>query len=358
MGDGTTANKSTPVRVQQAGETAETFIDNTTKWKAVVAGDYHTVGIAEDGYLWSWGHNDKGQLGDGTTANKSTPVRVQQKTEAETFVDNTTKWKAVVAGDYHTVGIAEDGTLWTWGENGSGQLGDGTAINKSIPVRIQQGGRTWKAVAAWEYYTVGIDIDGTLWSWGDNSDGQLGDGTKENKSIPVRVQKKTEEGTFVDNTTKWKTVSAGGEHTVGIDSDGTLWSWGRNNKGQLGDGSKENKSIPVRVQKGGTTWKAVSAGYYHTVGLAEDGTLWTWGRNNKGQLGDGTKTDKSTPVQVQQGGTTWKAASAGRVHTVGIDSDGNLWVWGYNKGGELGDGTRIDKNTPVKIQIPKNKVKT
>ena len=375
MGDGTTANKSTPVRVQQEGETAETFIDNTTKWKAVSAGGEHTVGLAEDGTLWSWGENGKGQLGDGTTANKSIPVRVQQKTEAETFVDNRTKWKAVSAGGEHTVGLAEDGTLWTWGENGKGQLGDGTAINKSIPVRIQQGGTTWKAVSAGEYYTVGIDIDGHLWSWGKNDKGQLGDGTKENKSIPVRVQKKTEEETFVDNTTKWKAVSAGGKHTVGIDSDGTLWSWGYNGNGQLGDGTIAGiagTSIPVRLQQkteegafvdNTTKWKAVSAGYNYTVGIDSDGTLWSWGRDDDGQLGDGTTANKSIPVRVQQAGgtanpfidntTKWKAASTGRVHTVGIDSDGNLWVWGYNEGGELGDGTTTQRNTPVKIQIPK-----
>ncbi len=393
LGDGTTANKSTPVRVQQAGETAETFIDNTTKWKAVATGNSHTVGIAEDGTLWSWGQNAIGQLGDGTTAHKSIPVRVQQKTEAETFVDNTTKWKAVSTGDSFTVGIDSDGTLWSWGWNGKGQLGDGTNTDRTTPVRVQQkteagvfvDNRTkWKAVVAGKAYTVGIDINGTLWSWGQNGKGQLGDGTKIAKSIPVRVQKETEAGVFVDNTTKWKAVAAGYSYTVGIDSDGTLWSWGKNYEGQLGDGTKgvtTNKSIPVRVQQktteagpladNTTKWKAVSAGGSRTVGIAEDGSLWLWGENGK-----------STPVRVQQAGITWeavsageehtvaigsdgslwpgatpgrvwKAVSAGGFHTVGIDIDGTLWSWGWNSSGQLGDGTTTKRNTPVKIQIPK-----
>ncbi len=367
MGDGTTANKSTPVRVQQAGETAETFVDNTTKWKAVAAGYSHTVGIDSDGTLWSWGNNGDGQLGDGTTANKSIPVRVQK---------TGTTWKAVAAGSAHTVGLAEDGTLWSWGWNSEGQLGDGTAgdtANKSIPVRVKQAGITWKAVVAGKAYTVGIDSDGTLWSWGQNGKGELGDGTKIAKSIPVRVQQKTEAGVFVDNTTKWKAVSAGASHTVGIDSDGSLWSWGNNFVGQLGDGTEIAKSTPVQVQKeteagvfvdNMTKWKAVVTGKYHTVGIDRDGYLWSWGYNADGQLGDGTAGDtanKSTPVRVQQAGTgtfidntrKWKVVSAGASHTVGIDSDGTLWSWGNNDGGQLGDGTTTKRNTPVKIQIPK-----
>ena len=380
LGDGTKENKSTPVRVQPKTE-AGAFIDNTTKWKAVAAGYAHTVGIDIDGTLWSWGGNGKGQLGDGTTTDKSTPVRVQKKTEEGTFVDNRTKWKAVATGKYHTVGIEEDGTLWSWGYNGSGQLGDGTAgltANKSTPVRVQKiNNRTkWKAVATGEDHTVGIDIDGTLWSWGKNASGQLGDGTTTDKSTPVRVQQKTEEGAFEDNTTKWELVAAGGGHAVGIAEDGTLWSWGENGSGQLGDGTTANKSTPVRVQQkteagafedNTTKWKTVSAGAEggHTVGIAEDGTLWSWGWNGSGQLGDGTvggATNKSTPVRVQQKTeagafvdniTKWKAVSAGRTHTVGLAEDGSLWSWGLNGSGQLGDGTRIDKNTPVKIQIPK-----
>ncbi len=255
--------------------------------------------IAEDGTLWSWGVNNYGELGDGTKENKSTPVRVQQKTEAGAFIDNTTKWKAVSAGGAHTVGIDIDGTLWSWGGNGNGQLGDNTTTYKSIPVRVQKTGTIWKAVSAGILaHTVAIDRDGSLWTWGINGNGQLGDGTTAHKSTPVRVQQKTEEGAFEDNTTKWKAVAAGVYHTVGIDSDGTLWSWGGNGNEQLGDGTNGSKSIPVRVQKkteegafedNTTKWKVVVVGNDHTVGIDSDGTLWSWGQNNAGQLGDGTE---------------------------------------------------------------------
>ncbi len=177
------------------------------------------------------------------------------------------------------------------------------------------------------------------------------------KASPYEVkQKTTEAGPLADNTTKWKAVSAGEFHTVAIDRDGTLWSWGGAGNGQLGDGTKIDKSSPVRVQQAGITWKAVSAGGTHTVGIAEDGTLWSWGDNDNGQLGDGTKgetTNKSTPARTYQTETAWKAVSAGGTHTVGIDSDGNIWSWGDNDKGQLGDGTKEDKSTPVKIQIPK-----
>ncbi len=351
LGDGAKRSKSIPVRVQQGG----------TTWKAVVAGKNHTVGIAEDGTLLSWGWNLNGQLGDGTTIGRTMPVRVQKIG---------TTWKAVAAGGTHTVGIAEDGTLWSWGENASGQLGDGSTTDKSIPVRVQKIGTTLKVVSAGFNHIVGIDIDGTLWSWGANGRGQLGDGSTTDKSTPVRVkQAGRTTGTFVNNTTKWKAVSAGEHHTVAIDIGGTLWSWGRNDNGQLGDGTKENKSTPVRVkQAGGTTgtfvnnttkWEVVSAGDKHTVGIAEDGSLWSWGKNDAGQLGLGNLgidardpiTQISLPRQV--GSQKWKAVSAGNNYTVGLAEDGSLWSWGLNLTGELGDGTKIGKNTPVKIQIPK-----
>ncbi len=371
LGDGTTTRRITPVRVQQETEEG-IFVDNTTKWKAVSAGGERTVGIDSDGHLWSWGKNENGQLGDGTTANKSTPVRVQQETEEEIFVDNTTEWKAVSVGFAHTVGIDSNETLWSWGKNSGGQLGDGTKIDKSIPVRVQQAGITWKAVAAGGGHTVGLAEDGSLWSWGYNESGQLGLGNLGTDASGAAITQISLPQKIGNKTWSAVAVSLGAfSFTVGIDSDGTLWSWGYNGNGQLGDGTKTDKSTPVRVQQkteegafvdNRTKWKAVAAGGGHTVGLAEDGTLWSWGYNGNGQLGDGTTAYKSTPVRVQQkteaepfedNMTKWESVSAGEDHTVGIAEDGTLWSWGKNEFGQLGDSTTTDKNTPVKIQIPK-----
>ncbi len=202
------------------------------------------------------------------------------------------------------MGLCGHGEIMVWDKLGLGNLGtdaSGAAITQiSLPQKI--GNKTWSAVAALLgnfSFTVVIDSDGTLWSWGDNGSGQLGDGTTTKRNTPVRVQKETEAGVFEDNTTKWKAVAVGDRVTVGLAEDGTLWSWGLNTSGQLGDGTTTNRNTPVRVQKAGITWKAVSAGYYHTVGLAEDGSLWSWGVNDVGQLGDGTTTERNTPVKIQ-----------------------------------------------------------
>jgi len=164
-------------------------------------------------------------------------------------------------------------------------LGDGAAVIKRSPVRIGSA-TNWVTVAVGGNHTVGLQADGTLWAWGDNGDGQLGDGTTVDKRSPVRI----------GSATNWVTVAAGGYHTVGLQADGTLWAWGYNSSGQLGDGTTVNKSSPVRIGSA-TNWVTVAA-YYHTVGLQADGTLWAWGYNYYGQLGDGTTVNRSSPEKI------------------------------------------------------------
>jgi hypothetical protein len=191
----------------------------------------------------------------------------------------------VSAGSYHTCAIDTNGSLWCWGDNWYGQLGDGTNVGKDVPVQVS--GTNWFSVSAGDGHTCGIKTDEILWCWGDNWYGQLGDGTNVGKNVPVEV-----------SGTNWVSVSAGGEHTCGIKTNGTLWCWGRNNYGQLGDGTNVGKNAPVRVS--GTNWVSVSAGKYHTCGVKTDGTIWCWGRNNYGQLGDGSLLflDRNVPTLV------------------------------------------------------------
>jgi alpha-tubulin suppressor-like RCC1 family protein len=175
-------------------------------------------------------------------------------------------------------------------------------------------GTNWQAVAAGRAHTVALQRDGTLWVWGWNLYAQLGDGTRGFNNRPSPVQ--------VGTGTNWQVVAAGEGHTVALKSDGTLWVWGDNRSGQLGDGTMVSKSSPVQVGTG-TNWQAVAAGRAHTVALQRDGTLWAWGGNFDGQLGDGTMVSKFSPVQVGTG-TNWRAGAAGYGRTVALQRDGTL----------------------------------
>ena len=292
----------------------------------IAAGWALTVALKSDGTLWAWGYNDIGQLGDGTTNTRSSPEQIG--------TDN--KWVSVAAGYDHTAALKSDGTLWAWGWNYYGQLGDGTTNSQSSPEQIGTDNK-WVSVAPGYDHTVALKSDGTLWAWGYNGNGQLGDGTANSQSSPEQI------GT--DN--KWVSVAAGFYHTAALKSDGTLWAWGYNGYGQLGDGTTNSRSSPEQI---GTDnkWVSVAAGAYHTVALKSDGTLWAWGYNVYGQLGDGTTNSRSSPEQIGID-NKWVSVAAGFYHTVALKSDDTLWAWGYNGYGELGDATTNGHSIPEQI---------
>lgn len=326
LGNGTEGSYSS-VPVQAQGLTGAA---------AVSAGVNHTVALKGD-TVWTWGDNYYGQLGDGTMYinRRSTPLQVQGLTGVT----------AVAAGYEHTVVLKGDGTVWAWGNNYFGQLGDGNNINMSTPVQVQ-GLTGVRAVAAGTWYTVALKDDGTVWAWGHNEWGQLGDGTTTDSYAPVQVQ----------GLTGVTAVAAGWAHAVALRDDTTVWGWGNNMAGQLGDGDWGNggKSIPVQVL-GLTGVTAVAAGSHHTVALKGDTTVWAWGAGFGGQLGDGTYgypgpgfNSRTTPVQAQ-GLTGATAVAAGMYHTAALKSDDSAWAWGWNRDGQLGDGTTIDRPTPVQV---------
>jgi alpha-tubulin suppressor-like RCC1 family protein len=263
-----------------------------TNWKQVSCGYYFTAAIKTDGTLWCWGGNNNGQLGDNTGVRKSSPVQT---------VAFGTNWKQVSCGYDHAAAIKSDGTLWSWGSNGLGNLGDNTSVKKSSPVQTISYGTNWKQIKCSKNNSFAIKTDGTLWCWGVNSVGELGDNTQANRSSPIQT---------ITAGSNWKDISASNSTTAAIKTDGTLWVWGYNNLGQLGDNTITNKSSPVQTITRGTNWKQVSGGTNHTAAVKTDGTLWTWGYNFYGQLGDNTTTNKSSPVQTMSGGNNWKIVSA------------------------------------------------
>jgi alpha-tubulin suppressor-like RCC1 family protein len=311
-----------------------------TNWKQVDCGSIHTAAIKTDGTLWNWGDGSSGRLGIGVLA-----AVTNKSTPVTTFAGGS-NWKQVSCGNNHTAAIKTDGTLWTWGATTNGRLGNRrTILSIYTPVTTFAGGTNWKQVDCGSVHTAAIKTDGTLWVWGSGGNGRLGNGIiTGNRSTPLT--------TFAGGT-NWKQVSAGYWHTAAIKTDGTLWVWGNGFYGKLGNNSTTNRSTPVTTFAGGSNWKQVSCGGNnsgpgHTAAIKTDGTLWTWGQGTRGQLGDNTSTTRSTPVTTFAGGTNWKQVSAGGVHTAAIKTDGTIWIWGNGSSGQLGNGiTTGGAATPV-----------
>jgi alpha-tubulin suppressor-like RCC1 family protein len=319
LGNGTTTSSSSPVSA----------VGDFTDWCQVSAGDNHSLGVRLNGTAWSWGDNSYGKLGHNNTTDKSSPVSV---------LGGFTDWCQVSAGETHSLGIRCNGTIWSWGSNCYGQLGDYTANNSSSPVSVIIDAADWYQISAGKYHSLAITSDGLIASWGDNRYGQLGNDTTDNLSSPFIVV-----GEFVD----WCQISAGDYHTLGLRCNGTIWSWGFNSSGQLGDNTANNSSSPVSVVGEFIDWSQISTGNNHSLGLRTNGTLWSWGCNNTGQLGDGTVTLRSSPVSVVGGFTDWCQISGGKSHSLGLKTDGTLWSWGCNNIGQLGEGTTYSVSSPV-----------
>jgi alpha-tubulin suppressor-like RCC1 family protein len=303
-----------------------------TSWKFIAFGGglTHSAAIKTDGTLWAWGLNTNGQLGKNDITHRSSPVQ-------EVF-GNTT-WKLVSTGGYHTAAIKTDGTLWTWGKNNYGQLGKNDITHRSSPVQELTSNTSWKLVASGAYHTAAIKTDGTLWSWGFGTNGELGDNSSITKSSPVQEA--------LANT-MWKHIACGANHTAVIKTDNTLWLWGFNTQGQLGKNDITHRSSPVQEVTESSNWKQVAGGEFFTAAIKNDGTLWSWGHNGWGQLGNNTDiTHRSSPIQTVSGGTNWKQVACGATYSAAIKTDGTLWLWGQNTNGALGDNTIVHRSSPV-----------
>jgi alpha-tubulin suppressor-like RCC1 family protein len=247
-------------------------------------------------------------------------------TGTPTLIDSTHDWKTLSAGSAHIVAIKNDGSLWTWGQGLNGELGYSTNLTFNPPTKIGTD-NDWKAVSAGTDHTVALKNDGTLWAWGNNFVGQLGNGSNTNSDTPQQI------GSDHD----WKSIDLGNAFTLAIKNDGSLWGWGYNIDGQLGNGSAISSNIPVRAGLD-TDWRSVSAGFYQSVGVKNDGSLWSWGHYKNAQITPYTASN--IPLQV---GTDndWGSAETGASHALALKTNGTLWSWGYNAFGQLGNGTFI-----------------
>jgi len=318
---------------------------NASGWTAIAAGADHTVAIRGDGSLWAWGSNDFGQLGQGTVSTHLVPAPSPLQVGADH------DWVAVAAGASCTLALKGDGTLWAWGLNNVGQLGNGDAAGMTQPTPVQvvnPGDSPYVAVSISNEHVLALQTNGSLWSWGSNQFGQLGIDSVDLTPHPTPVQVVTGDP-VVDNG--WTTVSAGGWHSLARQSDGTLWSWGRNTLGQLGNGSgsANNAPKPDKVDKD-TNWGAFAAGEFHSLAVKRNGTFWVWGANNKGQLGIGGSTDllrHSSPVLITTpaGVTAVIAIAAGGGHSALFTASGASYAWGDNLRGQLGTGGSVNNLT-------------
>jgi alpha-tubulin suppressor-like RCC1 family protein len=306
---------------------------SATNWASIDASTFHNVGVKQDGTLWAWGSNNQGATGLGLTTGT---------TLVPTQVGSASNWADASAGGVHSLGIRTDGTLWAWGYNSFGRTGLGTDVGAATTPTQVGSGTNWVAVSAGLDHSLAVRSDGTLWSWGYNGLGQLGQGDTSERLVPTQV----------GSATTWAFVNGSGDDSSAIRTDGTLWTWGSNTLGRTGLGIDTGTTLAPTQVGSDSDWAAVSGAPFGAtrLGLRADGTLWSWGYNSNGATGLGTSSGSTlTPTQIGAD-ADWAQASVGNGHSVGVRTDGTLWSWGTNSLGATGLGVSTGENwTPVQV---------
>lgn len=350
-GDGTVRGvKPGQVRLTATSEGVGGHVDlsvvrstNAISFTGVAVGDKHACATMASGEAHCWGADNRGALGNGAdTAVKRTPSPVSG-------LQGVLFTRVVAKGDNGCL-LAEDGAVWCWGPNDSGQLGNGTTTASDVPVRVTAAeGVAFRELTQSSTHVCGLTAEGEAWCWGYNLDGNLGDGTTENRSTPVRVLRPT-------GVTGWSSVSPGGGFTCGVSLEGDGYCWGWGGDGQLGDGTdgaREKPEVKVALPEG-VRLASVHAAYDYVCAVSSEGQLYCWGRNDKGQLGDGTLQSRLSPVKVAAPeGVSFASASGESERMCALTKEGGeVWCWGSNPRGQLGNKTQVDSRVPVKAQLP------
>ncbi len=386
LGNGTTSSysQSTPVRVKTPDRKTYPDLPADFTYLQVSAGSSHSLALGSDGNVYAWGYNGNGQLGDGTTAyQRSAPVRVKTP-DRNTYPDLPADFTylQVSAGSSHSLALGSDGNVYAWGRNGNGQLGDGTSSSRYTPVRVKTPDRktypdlpadfTYLQVSAGWDHSLAVGSDGYAYAWGCNMYGNLGNNTASGygdvNPVPERVRDPASPGD-ASKGLQAAQVSAGYHLSLAVGSDGNAWAWGYNGSGQLGDGTSSSRYTPVRVKTPDRktypdlpkdfTYLQVSAGWDHSLAVGSDGNAWAWGYNGNGQLGNNSYSSSSVPARVRDPASPTdksqglKAAqvSGGYEYSLAVGSDGNAYAWGYNYYGQLGDNTTNTRRAPVPVSF-------
>jgi alpha-tubulin suppressor-like RCC1 family protein len=345
LGDSTMDNSDVPVQESTSA----------SDWANVSAGYGHTCAIKTNGELYCWGYNEYGQLGNNSPTESRVPV--QESTSAS-------DWARVSAGGEHTCATKTDGTLFCWGDNLEGQLGANSPIygNNPIPKQESTAASDWANVSAGGSHTCAIKTNGTLFCWGAASKDQLGNDStalyhtnpilfgpgsllgSSTAYSPVPVQ----EGTAASD---WTNISAGSDYACAIKTNGTLFCWGADTYGKLGRNSSTGIHVPVQESTAASDWARVSAGHNHACAVKTNDTLFCWGSNEYGQLGNNSTTNSSIPVQESTAASDWTNVSAGVRHTCAIKTNGTLFCWGNNDSGDLGNNSATSSHVPAPVSM-------
>jgi len=302
---------------------------------ALDAGSLHSLALKSDGTVWAWGWNGEGQLGNDTVPRAESSSNALQ-------VQNLNDITAISTRGLHSLALKSDGTVWAWGYNNRGQIGDNTTTNCYVPIQVPNLSNV-VAISAGDGFSIVLKGDGTVWAWGNNTSGELGDNTTTSmRGTPVQTQ----------NLSDVMAVSTGSNFSIALKSNGTVWAWGGNSSGQLGDNTSTSRRIPVQVQNLSNV-RSISAGSSYALALKNDSTIWAWGDNWYGQLGYGaTPYFSPIPVLVQNLSDV-SAISAGGNCSYALKNNGEVWAWGNNSGGWLlGDGTTTTSYTPRQVKGP------